>query len=182
MRSLLDQMSEKERSHHEIKRISESDERAFEMLSNFCYATEEQLLETGISKNRINSYLLNSIIEESKDYKHSYYRTTEEGRHFLKSHGYENPYVSNGFEHDQKLMEIYNSLSEEEQETWMNQNELQREFNSLNEGYSVCDAAYVSGDELVVVEVATGNYSDADIESHESYAECVGGSFALYEI
>lgn len=86
--------------------------------------------------------------------------------------------VQNAPEHDSVLKDIYLSLSEQEQSSWLTERELSREYQDND--YSVCDAAFVSEEtgELFCIEVTTQNYDGT--ETHMQFAESIGGTYVEY--
>lgn len=168
----------KEAAHHQLARLSYKDYDAMELLGKVCHVDEDTLLDY-ISNNRINTYLNEGIIERCSDPNYSdVFRTTAYGKEFIEDNLGIGCYSSNSPAHDEKLRDLYLSLSEEEQDSWRTERELSREY--CDTEYSVTDGAYVCQDtgELICVEIVTVNYDGS--EGHDMFAESIGASYHEY--
>lgn len=169
----------------EIKILYEKDYQALHLLGCCCNVSVEELKDIGLSNNRINTYIRSGIVEYGQSENEDYVRTTISGRSYIEENtSIGRCYASNSREHDSKLVEVYNSLTDTEKETWQTERELKTiaDENDVDmNDKSPTDAAYTSDNgDYICIEIVTGNYSEADIEEKESFAASLGGSYEQY--
>lgn len=143
------------------------------------------------------AHLLNSKTKEMEPV----FRLTEKGRNLVESQlNLQHCYLSASGRHDIAIAEKYFSLSEVEQVSWKTEGELREIIHSraeasgriqsirLQDAYqnkkiSTTDAAYRSKDgRLVAVEVVTRNYSNAEIQAKETFAQILDMDFEVIKI
>ena len=100
----------------EIKKWLDSDIKAAQLFNCICNVSQKDAMAySGISDNRIHTYLNLHYIEEHVDKRgNSYYRTTPEGRKMFEEKTGIYGYASNSYNHDKALYNVYVKLDEEE--------------------------------------------------------------------
>ncbi|MCB2295898.1 hypothetical protein LGK95_20770 [Clostridium algoriphilum] len=108
------------------------------------------------------------------------YHLDEKGKSYIKINStIDNFYRSNErqIEHDLKLSGIYYSLEREQRKTWLNENDLIKQYklnNPNKELNTMVDATFFSNGVTVGVEVTTKNYTKEQIQEKYNIANEIG--------
>lgn len=171
-----------QKGDHKIKKLKGKDVDALKMLGRTGHVQKDILKDyTGISENRINTLknldYLREVYDNNSDDK--YLRLTKEGRDFVHDQLGVLCYKSNAPVHDSHIVEYYMHMTREEQESMRTETELHQ---IIKDGLDVdnvspTDFSYVSGGEVIYVEIITSNYSNGQIEEKIEFVEQMGGTY-----
>lgn len=172
----------------EIKKWMDRDIKVAQLFNCVCNVSKEDAIRyCGISENRLNTLDNMHYIEKKVDNRGNfYYRTTKEGRDVFEEKTGIRGYISNSYKHDKILYDVFVSLSDDEQRSWLTEHE-QRQIAEDN-GYdlsevSICDGAYMnSNGDMVYVEVVTSDYTEKMIEKKIEYVNMIGGIYDEHRI
>ena len=167
---------------HKIKKLKGKDVDALKMLGRTGHVQKDVLKDyTGISENRINTLknldYLREVYDNNSDDR--YLRLTKEGRDFVHEQLGVVCYKSNAPVHDSQIVEYYMHMTREEQDSWRTETELHQIIKDDlgRDDVSPTDFSYVSGGEVIYVEIITTNYSNGQIEEKIEFVEAMGGTY-----
>ena len=139
----------------------------------------------GLSEKRLKnlekeSYIYSKSVVVNGTSAIKIYYLDVKGKSYVKTNGViENFYRSNErqIEHDIKLSGIYYSLEREQRKTWLNENDLIKQYklNNPNKNLNtMVDATFKSNEITVGVEVTTKNYTKELIQEKYNIASEIG--------
>ena len=139
----------------------------------------------GLSEKRLKnlekeSYIISSGVVVKGIDTIKVYKLDEKGKSYIKTNSsIESFYRSNErqIEHDLKLSSIYYNLEREQRNTWLNENDLIKQYkldNPTKNLNSMVDATFSSNGFKVGVEVTTRNYTKEQIQEKYDIANEIG--------
>lgn len=182
-----------------LKSIQEYDKKFFKIMSNTGYLNRQMAYKNidGMTKSRIDKYIKQNIIQRETDNRgNSGFKLTQSGKDYIRKvcPDINRFYAAQSLNHDLKLAQEYFNLTEQQQNNFINEQELKEiildrweemggpgaiyleQYN--NHEMSMTDGAYteiVNGVEVItMLEITTNSYGQAEIESKIELAHTVG--------
>lgn len=163
-------------TYKRIKVLKEKDLRLLKGMANTGLVSEDTLKNYNISRRRINQHIKSRYVEKKRTIILSNltntYVLSDLGKRIIKRKYFLDCYKGNSVNptHDYVLSEFYSLLKPDEQDSWLNENTLYKNFNKKVK--KTTDGLFKSRRGLKIgIEIITNNYSDKDIEKKREFIE-----------
>lgn len=194
-----------------INKLTAKDQNMLRAFRNVGYMREDQIKQKlGMSDRRIQNFCRDGHLERVTVFdKHTkslvqVYCLTEKGKEFVHQQiNLSNFYRSVSINHDLALAHRYLEATPEQQQNWITEKDWKDRFDQEvarlkaqgdferadeltnmweNKLISLSDGGYIEGESVVMVEIVTNNYGQAELKSKTEFSQVMNAEYQSYKI